>query len=300
MPFTAGSVHVFFDFDDTLVAGDSILYWMRFYYARRPLSRFFQVANVLGVLLFLLRLVDSHTLKRLFLWPLAFEKPEELQRLAQAFVAEDLARRFHGPVLERLWSHHLLGHHITVVSASATFYLQYVPTLLPPVELLGTEVIWPKTGLRFPRYLEGNLRGATKITKLRELGYGQAWPLGFAYSDHHHDIPLLSFVEFPTCVFPTPRLAAHARSLHWPIWEWTKRPSPWRRRFHKLGLLLFAAEWFTEAGQGEKYQALRQFEQAKVGGDYSFLPEHLQAMRARVLEKHGDDALEPWFRMPSC
>lgn len=287
MPISPGPIHAFFDFDDTLAAGDSILYWMRFYYARKPKRRIFMVANWLGLLLFLLRLVDSHALKRLFLWPVAFEKPEELDRLAQAFVFEDLAHRFHRPVLERLWSHHLLGHRVVVISASATFYLDHLKCLLPPVDLLGTVLILPATGLRFPRYRDGNLRGARKIDRLRQLGYGETGPLGFAYSDHHHDMPLLSFVEFPTCVFPTPRLHRRARSLGWPIWEWAGRPPRWKRRLHKLGLLLFGLEFFSESTAGTPAPPLPG--QPTKNGDSPFLKDHALALRERVLSRHHGD-----------
>ena len=94
-------VHAFFDFDDTLLRGDSILYWQRFYFRKRPLRRLFQILNW-GACPEPLGLVDSHGLKRLFLLPVAYEKPEALDALAREFVREDLAPRFHVPVLERL------------------------------------------------------------------------------------------------------------------------------------------------------------------------------------------------------
>ncbi len=287
MPITPTPIHAFFDFDDTLAAGDSILYWMRFYYARRPKRRVFMIANWFGILLFLFRLLDSHALKRLFLWPIAFEKAEELDKLAQAFVFEDLAHRFHRPILERLWSHHLLGHRVVVISASATFYLQHLKCLLPPVDLLGTALTLPTTGLRIPRYRDGNLRGARKIDRLRIFGYGDAGPLGFAYSDHHHDMPLLSFVEFPTCVFPTPRLKRRAQSLAWPIWEWQGRPPRWKRRLHKLGLLLFGLEFFSESTVGMQVPPLPG--QPSNSGEALFLKDHAIALRDRVLTRHPGD-----------
>jgi len=285
----SGPIHAFFDFDDTLASGDSILYWMRFYYSQRPKRRIFQLANGIGLALYLLRFIDSRALKRLFLWPLAFEKPAELDRLAQKFVLTDLARRFHKPVLQRLWSHHLLGHQVVIISASATFYLKHLQALLPPVRILGTEMLWPEKGLRFPRYRDGNLKGSQKVELLKTLGYAEAGPLGFAYSDHHHDMPLLAFAEFPTCVFPTPTLRRRAKTLGWPVWTWPGRPKPWKTKANKLGLLLFAAEWFPEIAEGAD-QALPGL--PPHGHSQVFLIEHAQALRARVLEKYHGDAGE--------
>jgi HAD superfamily phosphoserine phosphatase-like hydrolase len=287
MPPTLGKVHAFFDFDDTLMAGDSILCWLRFYYSKRPKRRIFQIANLFGMGLFLLKLVDSHTLKRLYLWPVAFEDPATLDKLAQEFVINDLAKRFHLPVLERLWSHHLLGHRVIVISASATFYLKHLKALLPPVEILGTELQLPRRGLRFPTYASGNLRGSRKVEILKAMGLDQAGALGFAYSDHHHDMPLLDFAEFPTCVFPTPRLESRARSLGWPIWTWPGRPPRWQRRLHKFGLLVFGLEWLSEAKAHQTAISLP----GRPGEEASFLPTHASALRERILNAyHGDEA----------
>ncbi|MEO6094460.1 MAG: haloacid dehalogenase-like hydrolase, partial [Fibrobacteria bacterium] len=204
--FRVPQVHAFFDFDDTLLSGDSILFWLRFYYARRPWRRVFQLANWVGLVLISLRIIDSHTLKRIFLMPMGLESPAELDRLAAEFVREDLGRRFHIPVLQRLWTHHLLGHKVVILSASGAFYLRHLKIFLPMADIQGTELIWPARGLGLPRYRDGNLRGENKITRLKALGYGNAGPLSFAYSDHQHDRFLLAFSEFPICTRPTAKL----------------------------------------------------------------------------------------------
>ncbi len=159
-------VHAFFDFDDTLLSGDSILYWLRFYYGKRPARRVFQIANGMGLLLLGLRLIDSHMLKRIFLMPMGLETPEELDRLAAEFVKDDLGKRFHIPVLQRLWTHHLLGHKVVILSASGAFYLRHLKAFLPMADIQGTELIWPANGFGIPRYRAGNLRGENKIAGL--------------------------------------------------------------------------------------------------------------------------------------
>jgi phosphoserine phosphatase len=108
-------VHAFFDFDDTLLDGDSILYWLRYYYGKRPTRRVFQILNWAGLVLFVLRLIDSHTLKRIYLYPMSLEHPEVLDQLAVEFVQKDLARHLHAQVVKRLWTHHLLGHKIVII-----------------------------------------------------------------------------------------------------------------------------------------------------------------------------------------
>jgi HAD superfamily phosphoserine phosphatase-like hydrolase len=234
-------VHAFFDYDGTLIEGDSILFWQRYYYARRPLRRVFQLANAAGLLLFSARLIDSHALKRVFLWPLAFETPEALDILARGFVRDDLARRFHGPVLARLWAHHRLGHATVVISASGVFYLRHLAEFFPPdCRLMGTELDLRGGVLRFPRYRDGNLRGSNKIRRLRALGFAAAGRDGFAYSDHHHDIPLLEFVDHPQVIRPTSKLETLARERAWPVWEWPRARPRWKLKLEAACLLLFA------------------------------------------------------------
>ncbi len=278
-------VHAFFDFDDTLLDGDSILYWLRYYYGQRPARRIFLPLNWLGLVLFLLRIVDSHALKRIFLYPMSFEDPARLDQLAADFVREDLAARFHAPVLRRLWTHHLLGHKVVIVSASATFYLRHLKTLLPMADIQGTEILWPPRGsLRLPRYADGNLRGANKIVRLKALGYDGAGALAFAYSDHHHDRFLFEFVEFPICVRPTRKLSRLAAERDWPVLDVPRKQPVWKTKLAKLLLLLFAIGPKNPAASGD---AVREAASAR---DYA--PEHCRALERRVAMKY-DRAVQP-------
>lgn len=266
MPLTTA----FFDYDGTLIEGDSILYWQRFYYARRPWMRVFQLANAAGLVLYAARLASSHTLKRLFLWPLAFERPETLDALGREFVREDLSRRWHRPVLARLRAHHRLGHRVVVISASATFYLRHLAELLPEgCTVLGTEMKWREGFLRFPGYGDGNLRGSNKIRRLRALGYADAGAGGHAYSDHHHDIPLLEFVDHANVVRPTSKMRARAAEGGWTVWEWTRTRPRWKQRLEAACLLLFA--WAPRAlaavPEGEPTDAEVEEQAEKLGGD---------------------------------
>ncbi len=244
-------VRVFSDFDDTLLLGDSILLWLRFYYGKRPWRRFFLIGHGVGLVLLLLRVITSAGLKRIFLWPMAWEKPDELERLSREFVHAVLPRHFHGPMLRRLQAHHRLGHEIILISASATFYLRFLKELFPYAQVLGTEMNFPHRGLRLPTYVDGNLKGENKARLLYARGLvgetvGPPGPLprAFAYSDHVSDIPLLRLAEFPVCVQPSLPLRRQAKVLGWPIFEWPGHAA-WRIKTAKLRLLLTATgSWF--------------------------------------------------------
>ncbi|HKP97067.1 MAG TPA: haloacid dehalogenase-like hydrolase [Fibrobacteria bacterium] len=286
-------VHAFFDFDDTLLSGDSILFWLRYYYRRRPMRRVFQLANWGGLILYVLRLIDSHTLKRIFLMPMGMEDPEILDRIAADFVREDLMGRFHVPVLQRLWTHHLLGHKVVLVSASATFYLRHLKVFLPMADIQGSEMIWPKRGFGIPRYRDGNLRGENKIARLKALGYAEAGPLSFAYSDHQHDRFLLRFSEFPICTHPTAKLRRLARENGWPVMDWpdpgSARPAAGAKiKLQKLALLALCA------GPGIPPTGSDPLREAAAAREYA--PAHCRALRERVLLRYPAGKPEDVFR----
>lgn len=244
----------FFDFDGTLIEGDSILFWQRYYYARRPWMRVFQIANTAALALLAARVINSHMLKRVFLWPLAFEKPETLETLARGFVRDELSTRWHGPVLARLWAHHRRGHRTVVISASATFYLNLLAPYFPPdCLLLGTEMTWRGGFLRFPGYRGGNLRGANKIRRLRDLGFAAAGKGGFAYSDHHHDIPLLEFVEHAHCIRPTRKMKVAADARGWRVWDWPRGRPAWKVKLEAACLVVLGWAPAFLAGPPEDY-----------------------------------------------
>ena len=237
----SGQIHAFFDYDGTLIEGDSILFWLRYYYRNRPFMRIFQLLGLPALILRLMGLISSHTYKRFMLWPMSFEHPRLLDQLACDFVIEDLAFRFHRPVLDKLWEHDQQGDTVVVISASANFYLKHLHYLLPlDALILGTEMQWKKGFWGLPRYRDGNLRGENKITRLKQMGFGHAGRGAHGYSDHHHDLPLLKFVEFPVCVRPTPRLRKAALASGWPIWDWPGKRSAWRLKLESLRLLLFS------------------------------------------------------------
>jgi HAD superfamily hydrolase (TIGR01490 family) len=234
---------VFFDFDDTLIPGDSILYWKRFYFQQKPLKRFFQIATWVGVLAYLLRLIDSKVLKCMFLLPISYEtSKEEVDRLAKKFVLEELKPRLYPEMLQRLKDHQNLGHKIVIISASATFYLKHLRELFPNTMIIGTPIYFPGNGFfRFPRYDKelGNLKGITKVHYIqKEKGLPNTGEGCYGYSDGYTDRFLLEFTEYPFAVQPDRKMEQIAKEKGWPILRPTFSQSRSRRNFEKLKTMI--------------------------------------------------------------
>ncbi|MGL1902668.1 MAG: HAD-IB family phosphatase [Fibrobacterales bacterium] len=212
-------IYAYFDYDDTLASGDSILYWHRFYFRERKKRFLLRIFHFIGFLLWSIRTIKSGTLKRIMLAPLCYETAEERARLGEKFAREELPKFLYPSMLDRLWSHKMLGHKIAILSASPMFYLQHLDKILSADLIVGTRMEFPSKGLiRIPHYRTGNFKGREK-TKFLESH--SEFPEGgkgcFAYSDHHSDRFLLRHAEFPFCVNPNDKLRRIAQENNWPI-----------------------------------------------------------------------------------
>jgi phosphoserine phosphatase len=234
----------YFDFDNTVISVDSILYWLRFYYGKKPLMRFLLVINWAGLVLYSLGLISKSTLKRIFLMHIAYEKPEDLDKMAKEFVEKELVKRIYPGILERMQAHSVLGHQVVLISASSVFYLKHLQPYLPPCIIIGTEFSAHGKGyIRLPKYREemGNLRESNKLTAIKmHPDLPDSGENCFSYSDDVSDKYLLNYTAFPYCVHPNQRLSSMAEKNNWPILLPGGKGPFWKHCLSSLALLLFA------------------------------------------------------------
>lgn len=211
----------YFDFDDTLFPGDSILYWKRYYFQQRPTRRWFQIFSLFGIFLYLLRIIDSNFLKRIFLMPLCYENETLVSSLAKQFVEKELKPRLINEVISELAYHSSRKKRIVIISASPYFYLQYLRDICPNLTIVGTQINFPKSGFfRLPQFSSklGNMKGENKVTYILESNDEPKSGKGcYAYSDSHWDLPLLRFCEFPIAVCPNIKLQKEAEAFKWRV-----------------------------------------------------------------------------------
>lgn len=235
--------YAYFDLDDTLIRGDSILHWLRFYYGRRPLRRVFRLLVWLGIPLRLLGIIQGATLKRWMLWPLCYERPENLDALAAEFVRTELLARLKPEACYRLFAHREAGHRVVVISASGEFYLHHLKTHLPVDDVVGTRLDFRDGGrFRLPTYgAGGNMKGWGKHSRLlSDPALFNREAERFAYSDSIADKPLLGLATRPVCVDPDPLLIRRARRRRWPL-LWTSERGWGPTNLLAKGMLFFFA-----------------------------------------------------------
>jgi len=188
-----------FDFDGTMIAGDSIADFVRFSFFRGKLS----FARVLHVSLLTL------------LWKCGFAKVERVKSMAlrhlggmgeggaealcRAFVADRLVPRVYPQALARMREHAAAGDTVMLVSASPLVYLRFLKEFLPADAILGTVT-------------DGAYRVLVNVVReekprqirawLSENGLEADWAASFAYGDSANDLPMLRLAGNPRLVNP--------------------------------------------------------------------------------------------------
>lgn len=224
----------YFDFDDTLVFADSMLHWQRWYARRR---RLWAVALWIWGILPIRLFKGPLWMKRAYMATCNRETVESRANLVRQFSREFLSQTGLAEMLERIWMHFNLGHRIVVVTASPSFYLAHLEDLLPPHELVATELdfqgrhVW-----NLPELVGQNVKGHGKLQVLAERGYVLPSTGSYAYSDHISDAPLLEAVEFAFAVRPDEELEFLARQKGWPI---LKPVEPWSEEKTRISKALW-------------------------------------------------------------
>jgi HAD superfamily hydrolase (TIGR01490 family) len=217
----------FFDVDNTIIKGSTIFFLSRGMYQRGFFTKREVSAFVLANLRF--RLTGK-------------ENPEEINKFkeaAQSFVkghrvdeiksiAADVYDKF---VSERLWlgtieiakQHLAQGKEVWLVTAAPQHMAELIADRLGFTGALGT-VAETENGIYTGKMVGEMLHGNCKAEAVEKLATERNFDLkeSFAYSDSHHDIPLLSIVGHPQVINPDPFLQVKAIRDGWPIHDFRR------------------------------------------------------------------------------
>ena len=211
----------FFDFDDTLCRGDSILPYL-LYSVRRGYGPWTQVFRALyGYVRWRLNPARATSAKDLTLSYIRGFSQEEMDGLARDFFRTRLVKRFlpaGRAELERLRAE---GFRVVVVTASAEVYMRLLPEFLPVDDVIATRCPLDAEG-RFTGEVGENCKGDEKPRRiqawLEDHGMTADWPNCRAYGDSLSDAPMLAMTGHPVLVDPKKPLAQRlpaAQRVHW-------------------------------------------------------------------------------------
>ena len=251
----------FFDVDNTLMRGSSLFFLSKGMYQRG----FFTKKDISNFVMANLRYRLS-----------GVETKEEIAKLQGA--ACEFFRGHDAAIIEKmgievydeyvspaLWqgtieiaNNHLdQDEEVWLVTATPKDLADLIAKRLGFTGALGT-VAEVKDGVYTGKLIGQLLHGPNKAIAVRLLAEEQGIDLenSYAYSDSHHDIPLLEAVGNPRAINPDTLLQIHAINAHWPIYDFRRMrvlkriAAPVLGRVVKLGTLLSPRSWRRSSRSG--------------------------------------------------
>ena len=202
-----------YDFDGTMIRGDSIASYLSFAFRYGCLSPGRLMRAGLSVFLYKLRIISAGEAKRRALCFLDRLNDEKQRKLDTAFAAH-LCHRIHPDALKQMDQDRAEGRKIIILSASTDNYMH------PLADLLGADALICTKLNELPA---GNCRGEAKVSRLYSWLTGQGfepdWAASAAYGDSLSDMPVLDLTGHPALVNPAARTLRRL-SRHYPILNW--------------------------------------------------------------------------------
>ena len=178
----------FFDFDNTLIKGDSIFYLVLFFYKRYPLKSYRLLYSAWCFFKWKCHLGSFLSFKASLLYVLDDLTQEQLHQ----FYQQECVSRYYLHVVETLYQRKQEGCLIYLVSASPEAYLR--ETDLPVDVIIGTQ-----TDGKSHRIISENCSKEEKVHRIMEdlnqKGLEIDYEHSYGYSDSESDLPMLRLVK---------------------------------------------------------------------------------------------------------
>jgi HAD superfamily hydrolase (TIGR01490 family) len=217
--------YALFDFDGTLIRGDSILLLCAYAHRKKLVGAGYMLAALWTAVRYGLRLLPPERAKERALRFLAGKPKAEADALVADFYATVLAPRLRPDGVKAVRDHAAAGHRTLLVSASSAFYLAPVREALGFDDVIATRWDADANGVLTGRVCGENCRGVQKALRLAEYLAAKGDRLDFetsaAYGDSYGDLPMLRLCRHPVAVNPKRKLwralrhDADARRVTW-------------------------------------------------------------------------------------
>ncbi len=206
-----------FDFDGTLIAGDSIVRFIRYAVRRGHLSPLALVGQALNAWRGVRGRITPEEGKSRALAFLSGMDATRQESFCREFCRDELMPNLYPQGLERLQAHADAGDAVLLVSASPDIYMRHLAQLLPVEAVLATPT---DSHGRVTR----NNRDGEKVQRVlawaAQQPYNIDWQASCAYGDSAHDLPVMRLTGHPVMINPKPAMRRIGQGL--PEENWGK------------------------------------------------------------------------------
>ncbi|MEA5000196.1 MAG: HAD-IB family hydrolase [Candidatus Limiplasma sp.] len=204
------TTYALFDFDGTLIRGDSIILLCQYAYRHRLIS-LRELLAILGAgIRYGLRLASAVQAKERALRFLIGKTAAEMDAFVADFYREALLPRLRPEAEAAIRAHQAQGHTVLLVSASAAFYLEPLRARLGLADIIATRIAVEGDGVFTGRVCGDNCRGVQKALRLAEYlaakGARLAYDTSTAYGDSTGDLAMLRLCAHKVAVNPKRKL----------------------------------------------------------------------------------------------
>ncbi len=202
-----------FDFDGTLIKGDSIARYILYAVSKGHLSPFRLPGQLINVFRTLTRRITNEQGKSNALAFLGRMDKAEQEAFNAAFCKDKLLPRIYQLGIERMKKHRQQGDLVLLLSASPACYMDHLKGLLPVDEVLAS-----------PTDSHGKVSVTTrhheKVKRLQSFTQGMAidWADSWAYGDSAADLPVMRLTGHPVLVNPKPAMLREGPGLPVEMW----------------------------------------------------------------------------------
>ncbi len=218
----SGAVSIaFFDFDETLIVGNSGHLWIRRELRSGHINRLQALRAASWMVRYRLGFASMEDALRTAIRSLAGTPEETLRQRTRDFYEEEVRRLYRGGAREAVERHRSRGDACVLLTASSLYLSELVSAELHLDAVLCNR-FQVRDGLHTGE-LEGELCfGAGKLRYAE--AYAQRSGVSLAactfYTDSYSDLPVLERVGTPVLVNPDRRLRREARARGWQVVEW--------------------------------------------------------------------------------
>ena len=220
-----GKPFALFDFDGTLIPGDSMLRFCLFAREQGLMSRRQLWLSAWAALRYLLGMLSAEKSKNVALSFLAGKSQEELAELSARFYRDVLRAMLRPQAITALQRHLRDGLTVLLVTASPSFYLEPLRAEYGIGGVIATRMDIDRDGKVTGLVCGDNCKGVQKPLRLAEYlastGDRLDYESSYAYGDSGSDYPMLALCGHKVAVNPSGRLWKKLRrkpgavSVHW-------------------------------------------------------------------------------------